>query len=236
MIRFAICDDNPYMLKEIAQRLKGYIETTQYAYELLTFPHSKELLESSRLFDVLFLDIHMTEPDGMEAARLLRTRGYEGLIIYITVLKDCVFDSFETGAFDYLLKPLDDRRFINTMNRVVTALKKQSAGHILIRQGNSCRIVPLDEIVYCEVIGRKLYVHTKSEEIIDYYCRLDHLEQSVDCRFFRCHRSYLVNLDWVRGLKDGNALLPGDKEIPVSRLRRQMLTESLLFRMKERRR
>ncbi len=147
-----------------------------------------------------------------------------------------MFDSFQAGAFDYLLKPLEDSRFVNAMDRAMAALERQAAGRILIRQGNSCRILSLDEILYCEVLGRKLYVHTKSGEIIDYYSRLEHLEQSVDSRFFRCHRSYLVNLDWVQGLTEGSALLPGGASIPVSRLRRQTLTGKLLLRMKERRR
>lgn len=62
MTGFAVCDDEPYMLEEIARRLSNYMEYKKYAYELLTFSHSTQLLQTDRPFDVLFLDIRMGEP------------------------------------------------------------------------------------------------------------------------------------------------------------------------------
>lgn len=236
MIRFALCDDEPFMLEDINGRICTYMKSRALSFEILQFSSSRQLLESALPFEILFLDILMSEPDGMETAARLRRKGFEGMIIFITGLKEYVFDAFQVEAFDYLLKPLEESRFQNTMDRVLAAAEKQTARHILIRQGSSCRILPMDDILYCEVMGRKIYLHTKNGEIIDYYCRLDRLEQTLDSRFFRCHRSYLVNLDYVQGLKDENALVPGNCRIPVSRLRRQMLTDKLLNRMKERRR
>jgi len=69
--------------------------------------------------------------------------------------------------------------------------------------------------------------------VSDYYDKLEDLERRVDRRFFKCHRSYLVNLDFVRGCRDGQVLLPGGGGIPVSRLRERDLTQALLRRMRE---
>ena len=68
---------------------------------------------------MIFLDIQMEHPDGMETARLLRRWGVHSLLIFVTVLRECVFDSFQVEAFDYLLKPLDSARFCQTMDRVL---------------------------------------------------------------------------------------------------------------------
>ena len=76
--------------------------------------------------------------------------------------------------------------------------------------------------------------HEKDKTVTEYYERLEELERRVDRRFYRCHRSYLVNLDYVRGCKGGQILLPGEEQIPVSRLRERELTQVLLRRMKER--
>ena len=95
-------------------------------------------------------------------------------------------------------------------------------------------MVPLDRIVYGEVLGRKVYLHKNDGTVVDYYSRLEDLERRVDGRFFKCHRSYLVNLDYVRGCQDGQVMLPRGEAIPVSRLRERALAQALLHHMRER--
>lgn len=104
MITFAICDDEPLMARELASHLAGYMkEKSMTDYSVSSFSNGCALLERVDSFDVIFLDIQMEQPDGMETARLLRQRGVHSLLIFVTVLKECVFDSFQVEAFDYLL-------------------------------------------------------------------------------------------------------------------------------------
>ena len=78
------------------------------------------------------------------------------------------------------------------MDRAIKSLKQRSGKNIVIQRGTSCEVVSLAQIVYCEVQGRKVYIHQSDGTIIDYYDKLEDLEQRMDGRFFRCHRSYLV--------------------------------------------
>ena len=176
----------------------------------------------------------MERPDGMETAALLRRRESRSLLIFVTVLKDRVFDVFPLEAFDYLLKPLDRDRFRRTMDRALRWLERDAAKNLVIQRGSGCQVVPLSDILYCEVLGRKIFIHKKDGIVLDYYDRLEDLEQRVDSRFFKCHRSYLVNLDHVGGCQDGQVLLSQGERIPVSRLRERELTQALLRHMKER--
>ena len=235
MIQIAVCDDEPVLLEDVASRLSSYMESRNLPHQISCFASGGALLECNRDFDVLFLDIQMEPPDGMETARRLREQNRRGLLIFLTVLRDNVFDSFEVQAFDYLIKPLDEQRFRRTMDRAVKLLEQEAGKSILIQRGGDCQIIPFSEIVYCEVLGRKVYLHRIGGMIIDYYEKLEDLERKVDGRFFKCHRSYLVNLDYVRGCSGGLVELP-DSKIPVSRLREQELTQALLIHMKERRR
>ena len=235
MITFAICDDEPLMARELAGHLAGYMkEKSTTDYSVSSFSNGCALLESGGSFDVIFLDIQMEQPDGMETAKLLRQRGDHSLLIFVTVLKECVFDSFQVEAFDYLLKPLDSVRFKQTMNRVLRSLEQRAAEDIVIQRGTGCEVVLLSDIVYCEVLGRKIYLHKSDGTVSDYYDKLEDLERRVDGRFFKCHRSYLVNLDYVRGCQDGQVLLFQGERIPASRLRERELTQALLHYMKER--
>ena len=235
MITFAICDDEPLMVRELTGHLTSYMEGKQItAYSVSSFSNGCALLESGSSYDVLFLDIQMEQPDGMETARLLRQRGDRSLLVFVTVLKECVFDAFQVEAYDFLLKPLDNVRFHQTMDRVLRSLEQRTAGGIVIQRGTGCEVVRLSDIVYCEVLGRKIYLHKSDGVVTDYYDKLEDLEQRVDGRFFKCHRSYLVNLDYVRGCQDGQVLLSQGECIPASRLRERELTQALLRHMKER--
>ena len=235
MIKFAICDDEPAMARELAGYLARYLEEHEVtAYSVSNFSSGRALLEAADGFDVIFLDIQMEEPDGMETARLLRRQGDHSLLIFVTVLMELVFDAFQVEAYDYLTKPLDAARFARTMDRVLQTLEQRTAASIVIQQGSGCEVVPLSDVVYCEVLGRKVYLHKADGTITGYYDRLEQLERRVDGRFFRCHRSYLVNLDYVRGCQTGQVLLSQGERIPVSRLRERDLTGALLLHMKKR--
>lgn len=234
MIKFAVCDDEPQMVQEIADQIASYMQEAARDYSVGCFSSGYALLKSSDEFDVIFLDIQMERPDGMETAALLRQRESHSLLIFVTVLKDRVFDAFPLAAFDYLLKPLDGARFRQMMDRALRWLEQETAKNLVIQRGSGCQIVPLSDILYCEVLGRKIYIHKKNGIILDYYDRLEDLEQRVGSRFFKCHRSYLVNLDYVGGCQDGQVLLSPGERVPVSRLRERELTQALLRHMKER--
>ncbi|MDE7260796.1 MAG: LytTR family DNA-binding domain-containing protein, partial [Oscillospiraceae bacterium] len=190
-------------------------------------------LESGHGFDVVFLDIRMEQPDGMETARLLRRRNSGSLLIFVTVLRECVFDAFAVDAFDYLVKPLDGSRFRQAMDRALKTLEQRAAKSLVIQRGAACEVVPLAQIEYCEVQGRKIYIHQSGGAVIDYYDRLEALERRLDGRFFRCHRSYLVNLAYIRGYGGGLVTLAKGGTVPVSRTRGRELTLALLRYMKE---
>ncbi len=236
MIKFAICDDEPMMVQELAGHLADYMKEKSMTavYSVSSFLNGRALLDAVERFDVIFMDIQMEQLDGMETARLLRRRGDHSLLVFVTVLKELVFDAFQVEAYDYLLKPLDSTRFNQTMNRVLRSLEQRTAEDIVIQRGTGCEVVLLSDIVYCEVLGRKIYLHKSDGTVSDYYDKLEDLERKVDGRFFKCHRSYLVNLDYVRGCQDGQVLLFQGERIPASRLRERELMQALLRYMKER--
>ncbi len=236
MLEIAICDDETVMREEISFHFSNYMAKSQdMAYRITGFENGKQLLTCGQEFDLIFLDIQMEQPDGMETAKRLRQMGSLSRVVFVTVLKECVFEAFEVEASDYLIKPLDTGRFIRTMDRVFRHIKSKQEERLLVQRGNQSQVVLLSETVYCEVQGRKIYIHQKSGEVIDYYNRMENLKSRVDGRFFQCHRSYLVNLDYVRGCEAGQVLLPNGERIPLSRLRERELTQALLRHMKARR-
>lgn len=233
MVHIAICDDEKYMSDKIRAMVSAFFRRKNMDIEISQFSSGKEVLEYDRTIDILFLDIQMNGMGGMETARKLRRSKFRGVLIFITVLKEMVFQSFEVQAFDYLVKPIEERQFEKTMERLLASMKNAGEASLLVQKGYESRIISFEEIVFCEIIDRKVYLHLASSEVVDFYERIENLEMRLDSRFFRCHRSFLINLKYLKSYKNGIAYMENDKEIPVSRLRSKEFSGVILRYMKE---
>ena len=232
MIHIAICDDEKHMSDHIRSMISDFFRKKNQEISLHMFSSGEELLSYNGQIDILFLDIQMKGMDGMETARKLRADKFRGFLVFITVLKEMVFQSFEVQAYDYLVKPVDKKQFEKTMERLYASMQNASEDSLLVQKGYEGRIIPKDEIVFCEVIDRKIYLNLASGEVVDYYERIENLETKLDNRFYRCHRSYLINLKHLKGYKNGTAYMDNGKEIPVSRLRSKEFSSVVLQYMK----
>ena len=232
MIRIAICDDEKHMSDHIRSMVLNFFRKKNREISLRMFSGGEELLSYNGQIDILFLDIQMKDMDGMETARKLRADKFRGFLVFITVLKEMVFQSFEVQAYDYLVKPVDDKQFEKTMERLYASMQNASEDSLLVQKGYEGRIIREDEIVFCEIIDRKIYLNLASGEVVDYYERIENLETKLNNRFYRCHRSYLINLKHLKGYKNGTAYMDNGKEIPVSRLRSREFSGVVLQYMK----
>ena len=232
MIRIAICDDEKHMSDHIRSMVLNFFRKKNREISLRMFSGGEELLSYNGQIDILFLDIQMKDMDGMETARKLRADKFRGFLVFITVLKEMVFQSFEVQAYDYLVKPVGDKQFEKTMERLYASMQNASEDSLLVQKGYEGRIILKDEIVFCEVIDRKIYLNLASGEVVDYYERIENLETKLNNRFYRCHRSYLINLKHLKGYKNGTAYMDNGREIPVSRLRSREFSSVVLQYMK----
>ncbi len=235
MIHIAICDDEKHMSDHIRAMASDFFRKKNREICLRTFSSGEELLSYDGQIDILFLDIQMKGMDGIETARKLRNSKFRGFLIFITVLKEMVFQSFEVQAYDYLVKPVEEKQFEKTMERLYTSMQNASEDSLLVQKGYEGRIIREEEIVFCEIIDRKIYLNLASGEVVDYYERIENLETKLDNRFYRCHRSYLINLKHLKGYKNGTACMDNGKEIPVSRLRSKEFSGVVLQYMKKNR-
>ena len=221
-----------FTLKHIRSMVLNFFRKKNREISLRMFSGGEELLSYNGQIDILFLDIQMKDMDGMETARKLRADKFRGFLVFITVLKEMVFQSFEVQAYDYLVKPVDDKQFEKTMERLYASMQNASEDSLLVQKGYEGRIIREDEIVFCEIIDRKIYLNLASGEVVDYYERIENLETKLNNRFYRCHRSYLINLKHLKGYKNGTACMDNGKEIPVSRLRSREFSGVVLQYMK----
>jgi len=198
-MRIAICDDEKNIRELIANKVvKQYPDA-----EIIFFQSGEELLLSDESIDILFLDIQMSGINGMKTARELRKKDKMIILIFVTAVEEYVFQAFDVGAFNYIVKPIDDGKFSDVLHRAVDEWSSQNINekepeerYVLINNSGVHTKVILDEIVYAEVFNRKVVIHKLNGEI-EYYGKMSDLESLAGDSFFRPHRAYLINFKYV---------------------------------------
>lgn len=222
-VRIAICDDEAYILEQLAAGIEAFFTQKGVPLSVTCFTDGEALLAAGAAWDIVFLDVRMAPMDGLTVAKALRRNGFAGFLLFVTIMRERVFDAFAVQAFDYLVKPLQEADFTRTMDRLWQKVQDGQAQWLLIQKSGDWQMIPFDRIVYCEVINRKVYLHLADKTVVDYYDKLSALEQKLDSRFFKCHRSYLINLNHLQSFQSGTAYLAGGEKVAVSRLRQEAL-------------
>ena len=199
-MRIAVCDDE----KEIRDMFAEKIERLYPGADLSLYRSGEELLLSDKEPDILLLDIQMPGKNGMETAKELRRKNKKAIIIFVTALDDFVFQAFDVGAFHYLVKPFGDNKFEEVLENAVKEFEDRKADNsdqgkkvLMIMAGGKHITVNLAEIIYAEVFDRKIILHTIHEDI-EYYGKMKELHERAGEDFYRPHRAYLVNFNYIR--------------------------------------
>jgi two-component system, LytTR family, response regulator LytT len=164
-----------------------------------------EALELSRKLphDVVFLDVEMPGLTGVEAAPLVRERAHPPAIVFVTAHERYAVDAFAVEAFDYLLKPVDPDRLARAIERLRERSQEAAAPveKVPVVAGGRTQLLDYDQVHYVQADGDYSRVHTYDRS---YLCTasLGDLEERLPTgRFARIHRSYVVNLGKVAGVR-----------------------------------
>lgn len=237
MIKIAICDDEA----NIRTYLSSLIGAQSCPCEIVEYASAGDFLTDHQEFDLLFLDIELTPsgsgPDGMALARKIREQatGTQPVIIFVTGYERYVFDAFDVGAFQYLLKPVDEEKFAQVFARAVAQIgtAKEKPGRVLtLQSANTSKTVPLDSIYYIESSNHKVELHLKDGEFAC-YAKIGDLELELQDQFFRIHKGYLVNLSYVAGYSKTEVTLTNGERLLLSKYKYQDFVKAYLHFLKK---
>ena len=221
MIRIAICDDEAPTRAYLA----SLIRAQDCPCEVVEYASAGDCLADHRGIDLLFLDIELnaTDPDGMALARQIREQSAvtQPVIIFVTGYERYVFDAFDVGAFQYLLKPVDEEKFAQVFARAVEQIEAgrvqpQLSHALTLQSAGTSRTVPLDSIYYIESSNHKVVLRLKDGEF-SCYAKIRDLEAELGDQFFRVHKGYLVNLAYVEGYSKTELMLTNGEKLLISK-------------------
>ncbi len=204
VLQVAVCDDTS---KDLAA-LDRLIEKSGVAAERHAFESGEDFLATFRagLYDLVFMDIYMKGMRGIETVEAIRKTDENVVIAFVTSSPDFKSESYSLDAMKYLEKPVKEKDVIKTLE-LALSLRKDRPALTVTEAGGVVTEVYLSGIVYLEQQNHVVEIHTTERVITtSQTARLDEIEKRLPSPpFTRCHRSYIVNLDYVqRADKDIN--------------------------------
>ena len=200
--------------EELARGLiESHVAKLDYLEVVGSFENPLEALPllKNETIQILFLDIQMPEIKGTDFAKLVPPTTK---IIFTTAYSDYALEGYELNAIDYLLKPITFQRFLKAVQKIEPP-KTILADTLTIKSGYDLYKVKIDDITHIESDSEYVVFYTADKKIMSHQS-LKSLENSLNStQFLRVHRSYIVNISKVTGLK-GRDLFLGTINIPVS--------------------
>ena len=224
MFYIVLCEDDILHRELLARYLEQIFKDLGLEYKLTEFSSGEDLLSNyPDKLDILFLDIQMDKLTGMDTARKIREFDNSIEIVFTTAILDYIHEGYEVRAYRYLLKPLEYECILkNTKACINDLIDKKST--IAIKDRLQTAIIHISDILYIEVLRKEITIYTKEDKYL-FKTSMKSIEDTlVKKNFFRCHKSYLINLKKVNLLREKENLVIIDCfEIPVSRYKLKAL-------------
>lgn len=232
MLWIAVCDDDVMECSRIAKKIREILAEMKASCTIRQFYSGRELLQSPETFDIIFLDIIMGDMDGMRTAQTIRERAYDKILVFISSSREYVFDAYEVEAFQYLLKPVEEEKLRRVLQKAVRKTESHSQDFIIISKERQKRKLFLDDIYYFEIRGRLIDVHGAGG-VFSYYGQIGVLEKDLKGKgFFRCHKSYLVNLKYVDVYNRQELVLDHGERLGIAKRRYEEFCQEILKYMR----
>lgn len=233
MIRMAIVEDE----KIYADELTAYIEKLQkengYQIETTWLKDGSDIAdEYDARYDIILMDIQMKIMDGMSAAKKIRERDQDVIIIFITNMTDYAIRGYEVDAMDYIVKPVTYFAFSEKLKRAIARIRNKNTHYISIPVEGGIRKIDIAALFYVESHGHNLCYKTADMEL-ESRGTMNELEKLLTpYGFFRNGKSFLVNMQYVESIQDNQCTVHGET-LPVSRAKKKEFMQKLLEYMSE---
>ena len=217
-MKFAVCDDEPAQTEYLISLVKKWSGKKGVPVRIAPFDSAEAFRfawSGDKSFDVLLLDIQMPGQSGMELAREIRRSDERLVIIFITGFAEYAEEGYDVGALHYLIKPVDEEKLFSVLDKAASRISGPARFLLLPGADGSIR-VPADDIRYAEAFSHTVELYA-ARQTYALRITMNELEALAGEEFFRCHRSYLVNLKFVRRVTRKAMVLDSGREIPLSR-------------------
>ena len=231
-MRIAICDDDEQELASLLELITEYQSGRGKDVDCRSFLNSTDFLCGFKggEYDLVLLDMPMAGADGVQAARELRELDRNVEIIFISSSPEFAVESYSVGAYYYLLKPVDADSLFPLLDSVGSRLFLRDEQGLVLRSRKGVVRVPFTRLEFVEVVNKTVSFHLSDGAVYEVTAALSDFEEKLLYRpeFFKTHRSYLINLNYIQSIGANNAVTKNGHDIPLSRQRRGRMQDAYM--------
>ena len=216
--KIAICDDEAEQRQYLLDIVMAWARKKCHLVEVKQYRKAEDFLfdyEEEKDFDILLLDIEMSEVTGIELAKVVRKDNLAVQIIFVTGFYEYFSDGFDVAALHYLIKPVDERKLCPVLDKAVQNLAYRQRS-VLVTTADADVKVLLADILYVEAENVYVVIHTKQG---NYRTRMSlaKFAEQLDETFFKVHRSFIVGLKYVKKITKIEITMVNGDIVPISR-------------------
>lgn len=195
IMKIAICDDEINARSEIASLVDEYAQHNKLRISSETYDSGEKLLSSELDHDVIFMDYHMEDIDGIETSRRIRELNKDCTIIFISAYPAVAPDCFEVNTFRFITKPIDSLKLFKALDDHLKATDCDK--FLTLKTHDGVWRIRMSDIIYAEANGRHTNIRT-IDKTIDIHIHLKKIEERLPkTKFIRSHRAYIVGFKHI---------------------------------------
>ena len=230
MYRIAICEDIDIERKIIREKIDRFFQNANLRYLVKEYSSGETLLaeyqDGAAVFDLIFMDIGLGGMNGIDTSIQIRKMDQFVNIAFLTSSRDYAIDGYEVGAIAYMIKPVEDEKFITLLSRLTRTEKPKS---LTLKMRGRRKDFDYRDIVYIESRGHRIILHLSDGTEESAYYKLDEIETMLtDDVFIRTHKSYLVNMDFIRNAEEDFEMITG-AVVPIRRHGKKEIINRYLY-------
>lgn len=168
----------------------------------------------------LLMDIELRERSGIDTVKRLHRTHPDVPVIYVTGHIAYCTRVYETEHVGFLVKPVQRADLASALRRALDRAERTRTEGIVVRSHQQAMFLPFTKLQFLESSGRKVQFACQGERL-ESYVRLKDVLSQLDGRFYQCHKSFVVNLDWVSKIEHSDFLLHSGERVPISARHRQ---------------
>lgn len=216
-MKIGICDDDIIYLRYMESVVKGYFSEDPEVEIDALMPESFSSPDVIRkmAFDLLIIDIDLGKYNGIEVVRELQQNNQNCSIIFVSSYMTFVMDVYEVNHMYYVVKSKLEQILPKALEKAYSIYKKSQKNKITFSYKNVKYQIKLSEILYIEAYGRYLFFHGRKQKY-QCICSMKGISRELTEDFSQCHKSFIINFNYIQSVTRTECVLTNGMQIPVS--------------------
>lgn len=218
-MKIAVIDDNLKDVQIISEQLKIYFNKNypDLSYQIFPFQEESAFLFqfAPDVYDLIFIDFYLNQSTGLDLAKIIRASAPSVILIFVTATRDFAIECYKVKASGYLVKPVlyDD---LTAIMSLIDCQKIRNRQFIEVVTGYDKTKIVLRDIIYCDISGHYVQIHTRSTGVQKSRIPFSVLTKMLDPypEFLPCYRGCIINMKHISQITDLTFMMANGERIP----------------------